>query len=51
MTRILGIDPGSQRTGIGLVDVDASGKSTYVHCQALNLLGCRADFHAHQLFQ
>ena len=46
MTRILGIDPGSQRTGIGLVDVDASGKSTYVHCQALNLLQDTDDFPA-----
>ena len=46
MTRILGIDPGSQRTGIGLVDVDALGKSTYVHCQALNLLQDTDDFPA-----
>tara|TARA_R110002020_G_scaffold112746_54_gene259541 strand:+ start:854 stop:1381 length:528 start_codon:yes stop_codon:yes gene_type:complete len=46
VTRILGIDPGSQRTGIGLVDVDASGKSTYVHCQALNLLQDTDDFPA-----
>lgn len=46
MTRILGIDPGSQRTGIGLVDVDASGRSTYVHCQALNLLQDADDFPA-----
>lgn len=46
MTRILGIDPGSQRTGIGLVDVDAAGKCTYVHCQALNLLVDTDDFPA-----
>lgn len=38
MTRILGIDPGSQRTGIGLIDVDARGHCVYVHAQALNLL-------------
>lgn len=46
MTRILGIDPGSQRTGIGLVDVDAAGKCSYVHCQALNLLVDTDDFPA-----
>ena len=44
MTRILGIDPGSQRTGIGLIDVDATGRCTYVHCQALNLLVDTDDF-------
>ena len=26
MTRILGIDPGSQRTGVGIVDADAAGR-------------------------
>jgi crossover junction endodeoxyribonuclease RuvC len=46
VTRILGIDPGSQRTGIGLIDVDAAGKCTYVHCQALNLLVDSDDFPA-----
>lgn len=46
MTRILGIDPGSQRTGIGLIDVDATGKCAYVHCQALNLLVDTEDFPA-----
>ena len=46
MTRILGIDPGSQRTGIGVVDVDAAGKCSYVHCQALNLLQDTEDFPA-----
>ena len=30
VTRILGIDPGSQRTGVGIIDVDASGKVTHV---------------------
>ena len=38
MTRILGIDPGSQRTGVGIIDVDAAGKVTHVHHQPLNLL-------------
>lgn len=46
MTRILGIDPGSQRTGIGLIDVDATGKYTFVHCQMLNLLVDTEDFPA-----
>jgi crossover junction endodeoxyribonuclease RuvC len=46
VTRILGIDPGSQRTGIGLIDVDAAGKCAYVHCQALNLLVDTEDFPA-----
>lgn len=33
MTRILGIDPGSVRTGVGIVDADATGRATYVfHC-------------------
>ena len=41
--RILGIDPGSQRTGIGLIDVDAVGRCRYVHCEALKLLDA-ADF-------
>ena len=38
MIRILGIDPGSQRTGIGVVDVDDAGRCRYVHAQALVLL-------------
>lgn len=46
MTRILGIDPGSQRTGIGIVDVDSAGRCAYVHCQALNLLQDTEDFPA-----
>ncbi|MCX7555354.1 crossover junction endodeoxyribonuclease RuvC [Xanthomonadaceae bacterium JHOS43] len=37
-TRILGIDPGSQRTGVGIIDVDAAGRITHVHHAALNLL-------------
>jgi crossover junction endodeoxyribonuclease RuvC len=39
MTRILGIDPGSQRTGVGIIDVDAAGKATHVFDTALVLLG------------
>ena len=39
MTRILGIDPGSQRTGVGVIDADATGKSRYVYHAALELLG------------
>ena len=37
-TRILGIDPGSQRTGVGIIDVAADGKVTHVHHQPLVLL-------------
>ena len=43
MTRILGIDPGSQRTGIGIIDVDAAGKTTHVYHAPLVLLG-EGDF-------
>lgn len=38
MTRILGIDPGSQRTGVGIIDVDAAGKVSHVHHQPIKLL-------------
>ena len=38
MTRILGIDPGSQRTGVGIIDVASDGRCTFVHAQALKLL-------------
>jgi len=38
MTRILGIDPGSQRTGIGVIDADAAGKQSHVFHAALHLL-------------
>jgi crossover junction endodeoxyribonuclease RuvC len=38
ITRILGIDPGSQRTGVGVIDVDKTGKVSHVHHQAINLL-------------
>ncbi len=43
MTRILGIDPGSQRTGIGIVDVDPSGSCVHVHHCALFVAGAE-DF-------
>lgn len=42
-TRILGIDPGSQRTGVGIIDVDATGKVSHVHHTMLNLLAAE-DF-------
>jgi crossover junction endodeoxyribonuclease RuvC len=45
VTRILGIDPGSQRTGVGIIDVDASGKATHVFHAPLLLLG-EGDFAA-----
>jgi crossover junction endodeoxyribonuclease RuvC len=38
VTRILGIDPGSQRTGVGLIDVAADGRIAHVHHQPLVLL-------------
>jgi crossover junction endodeoxyribonuclease RuvC len=37
--RILGIDPGSQRTGVGIIDVDDKGCSRHVFNTALQLLG------------
>jgi crossover junction endodeoxyribonuclease RuvC len=37
--RILGIDPGSQRTGVGIIDVDAAGRISHVHHQPIVLLG------------
>ncbi len=43
--RILGIDPGSQRTGIGIIDVDPGGRVLHVHHQPLVLLG-EGDFAA-----
>ena len=39
MIRILGIDPGSQRTGIGVIDVAADGRTVHVFHTAVNLLG------------
>lgn len=38
MTRVLGIDPGSQRTGIGVIDTDVSGKAVHVFHATLKLL-------------
>jgi len=38
MTRILGIDPGSQRTGVGIVDCDSTGRAVHVHHQPILLL-------------
>lgn len=38
MTRILGIDPGSQRTGVGIIDVDAAGRASHVFHAPLDLL-------------
>jgi crossover junction endodeoxyribonuclease RuvC len=37
MIRILGIDPGSVRTGVGIVDVDATGRASHVFHTALVL--------------
>ncbi len=39
MTRILGIDPGSQRTGVGILDVDDAGRLTHVFHAALVVAG------------
>ncbi|MCA1714592.1 MAG: crossover junction endodeoxyribonuclease RuvC [Gammaproteobacteria bacterium] len=45
MIRILGIDPGSQRTGVGVIDVAGDGRCRYVHAEVLVLLDA-ADFPA-----
>jgi len=37
--RILGIDPGSVRTGIGIIDADATGRPVHVYHAPLPLLG------------
>lgn len=44
MTRILGIDPGSQRTGVGIIDADAKGQMTAVFQTTLHLLD-NENFH------
>ncbi|NCT67503.1 MAG: crossover junction endodeoxyribonuclease RuvC [Rhodanobacteraceae bacterium] len=44
-TRILGIDPGSRRTGVGIIDVDAAGQARHVFHAALNLVD-NGDFAA-----
>lgn len=36
--RILGIDPGSQRTGVGVIDVAADGRMMHVHHAPLSLM-------------
>jgi len=43
MTRILGIDPGSQRTGVGIIDIDGNGRARHVYHAPLMLLG-EGDF-------
>ena len=43
MTRILGIDPGSQRTGVGIIDVDAAGRTTHVFHAPIQLLSADED--------
>ncbi|MFA5684010.1 MAG: crossover junction endodeoxyribonuclease RuvC [Lysobacteraceae bacterium] len=43
MTRIMGIDPGSQRTGVGIVDADELGQCRHVHHEALFVAGAE-DF-------
>ncbi len=47
MTRILGIDPGSQRTGVGIIDVDAAGKIAHVFHAPINLLVADEDARDH----
>jgi crossover junction endodeoxyribonuclease RuvC len=41
--RILGIDPGSQRTGVGIIDVDVGGRTAHVFHGTLDLLSNDAD--------
>lgn len=36
--RILGIDPGSQRTGVGVIETDAQGNARHIFHAAINLL-------------
>ena len=36
--RILGIDPGSQRTGLGVIDMASDGRCAFVAARALKLL-------------
>lgn len=43
--RILGIDPGSVRTGVGIVDADATGRATHVF-HGMVALGAAGDFPA-----
>jgi crossover junction endodeoxyribonuclease RuvC len=39
MTRIIGIDPGSQRTGVGIIDVASDGSLRHVFHAALAVAG------------
>jgi len=48
--RILGIDPGSRKTGIGIIDIDPHGKARLVHAEVLNLIRTTDDF-CHRLGQ
>lgn len=43
VSRILGIDPGSRCTGVGIVDADATGRCTHVFHTALTV-GGESDF-------
>jgi len=38
VTRILGIAPGSQRTGVGVIEVDADGRARHIYSAPLDLL-------------
>ena len=48
-TRILGIDPGSQRTGVGIIDVDAAGRLRHVFHGPIELLKGDAETASHTL--
>lgn len=39
VVRILGIDPGSVRTGVGIVEADGTGRCTHLHHEALAVGG------------
>jgi crossover junction endodeoxyribonuclease RuvC len=47
--RILGIDPGSQRTGVGIIDVDGTGRMTHVFHGPILLLKGDEDIDAQAL--
>lgn len=38
VVRVLGIDPGSQRTGLGIIDVDDLGNCQHIHHEKIDLL-------------
>jgi crossover junction endodeoxyribonuclease RuvC len=49
--RIMGIDPGSQRTGIGIIDVDPAGRSGHVfHCAIALLANENFSLRLKQIF-